>query len=122
MKLVYSKGDKFCCAVFTAGLPEQAIQDGYVWISDEDYDDLINHRKCWVNGALANYTKTSHDLKIEDYIANNYQIRKLKSLLAETDYMAIKYAEGELSYEEYLPHKIKRAEWRKQINELQNKQ
>ena len=40
-------------------------------------------------------------------------------MLAETDYKAIKYAEGELSADEYAPTKQQRIEWRAKINELQ---
>lgn len=53
-------------------------------------------------------------------IANlNQQITELKQQLANTDYQAIKYAEGELSAEDYAPMKIKRAGWRVEINQLQ---
>lgn len=46
-------------------------------------------------------------------------IRKLKNNLRKTDYQAIKYAEGEMSEEEYSPIKVQRREWRKTINELE---
>lgn len=46
------------------------------------------------------------------------EIDKLKKLLANTDYQAIKFAEGYLSAEEYEPMKIQRQEWRDRINEL----
>lgn len=47
------------------------------------------------------------------------KIIELKSLLAETDYKAIKYAEGELTEEEYAEMKEQRKQWRIQINELE---
>ena len=47
------------------------------------------------------------------------QIAILKKQLADTDYQAIKYAEGWLSEEEYAPIKEQRQEWRTQINELE---
>ena len=47
------------------------------------------------------------------------KIRILKKKLADTDYQAIKYAEGELSAEEYAETKEKRKEWRVEINRLQ---
>lgn len=46
------------------------------------------------------------------------RIMELKSLLAETDYKAIKYAEGLFSEEDYAPIKAQRQEWRDEINEL----
>ena len=47
------------------------------------------------------------------------KINKLKSKLRDTDYQAIKFAEGELSVEEFAPIKAQRKEWRAQINALQ---
>lgn len=48
------------------------------------------------------------------------RIRELKSLLKSTDYKAIKYAEGELSFDEFAPTRAERAAWRAEINALQN--
>ena len=47
------------------------------------------------------------------------QIIKLKSELHRTDYMAIKFAEGELTAEEYAEVKEQRRAWRAEINRLQ---
>ncbi len=47
------------------------------------------------------------------------EILRLKRLLSETDYKAIKYAEGLLSEEEYAPVKAQRQLWRNQINVLE---
>ena len=54
-------------------------------------------------------------------IRNNphIKIKILKRRLAETDYQAIKYAEGELTDSEYESIRQKRSEWRKEINRLQ---
>lgn len=52
-------------------------------------------------------------------LRSELQIRILKGKLYETDYQAIKYAEGSLSEEEFLPIKKQRQQWRKEINELQ---
>ena len=51
--------------------------------------------------------------------AKGEQIIKLKGELRRTDYMAIKYAEGELSAEEYAEVKEQRRAWRAEINRLQ---
>ena len=48
-----------------------------------------------------------------------HKIGILKCKLAETDYKAIKYAEGELLEEEYAETKAQRKEWRKEINKLE---
>lgn len=47
------------------------------------------------------------------------EINELKRQLAETDYQAIKYAEGQLTEEEYRPIKEQRQIWRDKINELE---
>lgn len=43
----------------------------------------------------------------------------LLAQLASTDYMAIKYAEGQLSAEEYAPMKLQRQAWRDEYNSLE---
>ena len=47
------------------------------------------------------------------------QIENLKFLLAQTDYKAIKYAEGMITPQEYEPIKQQRQAWRDEINELE---
>lgn len=47
------------------------------------------------------------------------EISQLKKALSDTDYKAIKYAEGELTAEEYAPDKEQRAYWRQRINLIQ---
>lgn len=48
------------------------------------------------------------------------EIKELKQKLADTDYQAIKYAEGQLSDGEYAMMKVQRQTWRERINELEN--
>lgn len=47
------------------------------------------------------------------------QIAILKQQLADTDYKAIKYAEGLISAEDYAETKAQRQGWRDEINELE---
>ena len=47
------------------------------------------------------------------------QINQLKAQLAETDYKAIKFAEGWITAEEYAPIKAERQAIRQKINELE---
>lgn len=54
---------------------------------------------------------------IENEILNRIVV--LKRLLAETDYQAIKFAEGLISVEDYQEIKILRQSWRDEINELE---
>ena len=47
------------------------------------------------------------------------KINELKYKLLQTDYQAIKFAEGELSSYEYEPIKQQRKQWRAEINALE---
>lgn len=47
------------------------------------------------------------------------RVAELKKLLADTDYRAIKYAEGELTAEEYAETRADRRAWRAEVNELE---
>lgn len=47
------------------------------------------------------------------------EIKLCKRLLSETDYKALKYADGAYSEEEYAPIKADRAKWRARINEIE---
>ena len=65
---------------------------------------------------------TAIDLYTESELAiaaNKKRINELKSLLKATDYQAIKYAEGEMPYEEYAQVRELRKEWRKEINDIE---
>lgn len=65
---------------------------------------------------------TAVDLYTESELAiaaNKKRINELKAFLKATDYQAIKYAEGEMPYEEYAPVRELRKGWRKEINGLE---
>jgi hypothetical protein len=47
------------------------------------------------------------------------EIIALKSLLADTDYQCLKYAEGALTEAEFADTKAKRRAWREKVNELE---
>lgn len=47
------------------------------------------------------------------------EINALKSLLCDTDYKTLKFAEGELSVDEYEETKENRKMWRRRINEIE---
>lgn len=51
--------------------------------------------------------------------AKQARIAELKAMLAESDYKAIKYAEGWLTGDEYAYTKAQRQEWRDEINALE---
>ena len=60
--------------------------------------------------------KPPEDIQREEYAA---EIQALKRSLAETDYKAIKYAEGVMADEDYQATGIQRQAWRRRINELE---
>ena len=49
----------------------------------------------------------------------NRQLLQLKQNLANTDYQAIKFAEGRMTAEEYAPIGEQRQQWRDEINRLE---
>lgn len=82
------------------------INDDYVEITEEQFNALQPQP----------HEPSEEELARKETIN---QIAILKKQLADTDYQAIKYAEGWLSEEEYAPIKAQRQEWRTQINELE---
>lgn len=60
-------------------------------------------------------------MKVEKNSVITTKIDELKVLLQESDYIAIKYAEGQLTEEEYASIKAQRQSWRDMINLLENK-
>ena len=110
-------------------------------VSELDFDIILddnstNYQKTLVSIAqriFAEYSGNDYRLVITD---NHYktvhvseeerqkdqyrlEISQLKKQLSDTDYKAIKYAEGQLTESEYSPIRSQRAEWRARINELE---
>ena len=74
------------------------------------------------NGVYRDMTVEEEEaiLLMNSDVSVEAQINELKEKLRETDYQAIKYAEGLISEEDYAPAKKKRQEWRDKINELES--
>ena len=53
-------------------------------------------------------------------LTTDKKILILKQKLSSTDYQAIKFAEGQISSEEYEPIKKQRQEWRNEINKIES--
>lgn len=69
------------------------------------------------------YTKVVPHTPTEEEIAEQakqQRIAELKMLLADSDYKAIKYAEGWLTGDEYAATKAQRQAWRDEINQLES--
>ena len=61
--------------------------------------------------------QTEDEMKISFY---RFKIDELKIKLSQTDYKAIKYAEGLISEEDYMPIKNDRQIYRHEINEYED--
>ena len=88
------------------------IENNYILISDTQQSDING----WTYRKDVCPMKTEQDLLKDQY---RLEIAQLKKQLSDTDYKAIKYAEGQLTEEEYSPTRSQRAEWRARINELE---
>lgn len=90
--------------------------------TQEQVDAIFKNRGANQVIKDVNGMPTAVNLYTESELAIAYKkkrIAELKSLLQATDYKAIKYAEGFISEEDYLPIKQARQEYRNEINELE---
>lgn len=74
------------------------------------------------NVKVVEATQTEYEsalLKIHKKQEKQQRIEALKQLLDNTDYQAIKYAEGQITPKDYEPIKSMRQQWRDEINELE---
>ena len=97
---------------------ELAYKSG--WDIEHNYISIEDTQQSDINGWT--YRKDLCPMKTEEMIDRENAIQEIASLkkqLNDTDYKAIKYAEGEINPEDYLPIKNQRAEWRARINKLQ---
>jgi len=93
-------------------------KDGYVFTDEELY--------LRYDGAYfvleSEYNSKAYKELEEAYNERNVALSRivdLKQMLNDTDYQAIKYAEGMISEEEYAPIKAQRQSWRDEINQLE---
>lgn len=92
------------------------IDESLITIDIDDYTTIHCGYDRYVSKTILKSKKYESDLKKE----NTYnRILELKKLLSDTDYIAIKYAEGLLSEEEYKSIKELRKSYRDEINTLE---
>lgn len=84
----------------------------------EEHNDLISITEEEWNEHLLSIMPQPKEYNLEQ-IQIKKRIAELKRNLANTDYQAIKYAEGQLTAEEYAPMKAQRQAWRDEINRLE---
>lgn len=90
-------------------------EDGTIEIElEKEIDDIAFGGYQYINGKIIENVE-----KHNEYICRK-KIDELKEKLFETDYKAIKYAEGLIDEEEYLPVKKIRQSYRLEINKLED--
>lgn len=92
--------------LFNLKTPDLDGNKDFVKISESDFNDLQPKAHTPSNDEIAKRQKVK-------------RINELKSNLAKTDYEAIKFAEGEMSAEDYESYKLQRRAWRAEINQLE---
>ena len=86
----------------------------------DDYDQFYNASFCYyLKDDKLIYDDTAKE-KAEKQEKILMQINELKQLLTQSDYKALKYAEGWLSTDEFKETLDQRQLWRNQINELES--
>ena len=88
------------------------IENNYIAIEDTQQSDING----WTYRKELCTKKTEEDKLKDQY---RLEITQLKKQLSDTDYKAIKYAEGQISEEEYASVRAERQGYRDRINELE---
>lgn len=76
-------------------------------------------------GNLADYKFENGEFvhaPLPEVVDNSERIAELKQMLADTDYIVIKIAEGVATWEDYPNMKEQRQAWREEINRIQAEQ
>ena len=101
----------------------KAIPETYDFIFVNELPQVIPYRQVLkvVNNALTveNLQLTAEQEKEISIIEINTKINILKEQLAETDYKALKFIDGEFTEKEYAPIREERKNYRIKINELE---
>lgn len=94
------------------------LNENAIVITLEEFEGIKNRTKRF---DLETMSVVDYDNSRDKRIAEIHRrISELKSQLSSTDYQAIKYAEGIISEEEYLPVKELRQSYRLEINQLED--
>ena len=103
-----------------------------IFIDDENYSSIAswcNENKCYIeeiepleDGTRQFQIKQIPQKTEDEKVIEQYQseIIELKKYLSDTDYKAIKYAEGEITESDYQEVKSQRHDARVRINELES--
>jgi hypothetical protein len=109
--------DKFRCDFIEYVPSDELDETKQLDLTDEERYSL-GITKCFdlENNCVIDYDNTE-ELKKQEI---SKRIAELKELLSNTDYKAIKFAEGEMTHAEYEPIREQRKAWRSEINKLEN--
>ena len=106
---LYYYKDGNCYLVAKHELDETEIGN-YQQITKEEYEaHLATQLEHHANDTVS----------VDPITAKRIRISELKRLLKESDYQAIKYAEGWISEQDYFPIKTARQQYRDEINQLE---
>ena len=122
MNYLVKQNSGFLAVYYVGFIPENT---DVIEATDEQINDLRNHKLMWNNGELVeneNYEQylLEKEAKKQRTLSKR-EIAELKQKLCDTDYLAIKYAEGLINEQDYQPIKTQRQQWRDRINELEKK-
>lgn len=104
---------------------------GLIFVDDKDYSNKAkwcNENKCYIeeiepleDGSRQFQIKQIPQKTEDEKLIEQYQseIIELKKYLSDTDYKAIKFAEGEITESDYQEVKAQRHDARTRINELE---
>ena len=84
--------------------------------NDPDYENITKEEFERITGVP---TDTISKQPTREQHLKMMRIQRLMQNLSATDYQAIKFAEGEMTAEDYAPMKEQRRQWRAEINQLQ---
>lgn len=122
VKVHYNQATKTVEGFYPDLIEYETIPEPYIEVPDERHAELVemaNSGKELYIKTIKNKEFALRDITIpQEQIVQN-RISELKSLLAQTDYQAIKYAEGQISESDYSEMKAQRQAWRDEINELE---
>ncbi|MCH5315501.1 MAG: hypothetical protein J1E81_06275 [Eubacterium sp.] len=129
MKFIYSQSENiFEISQFIATTEEHkaiALANGYVEVSDEDYERLVNHELCWNNGELVPYYKTQEEITEEQMFLRvqetEMRIAELKAELAKIKEDIEQEAFG-IVRDDYTEKKVRAAEIINELRVLEGKE
>ena len=105
---------------------EIPIPEDCVEVDDELCETMFNEVNTSTTPKAIFANKETHypevrelEIVVDPIAEKRTRIAELKRKLSETDYQAIKYAEGLISETDYAPIKAQRQAWRDEINALE---